>query len=42
MKRAKMQEWNKRRTISLKHCACACACACTVHGHKPAKFIAQA
>ena len=40
MKRAKTQEWNKRRTISLKRCAC--ACACTVHGHKPAKFIAQA
>ena len=42
MKRAKTQEWNKRRTISLKRCACACACACTVHGHKLAKFIAQA
>ena len=40
MKRAKTQEWNKRRTISLKRCAC--ACACTVHGHKPTKFIAQA
>ena len=40
MKRAKTQEWNKRRTISLKRCAC--ACACTVYGHKPAKFIAQA
>ena len=40
MKRAKTQEWNKRHTISLKRCAC--ACACTVHGHKPAKFIAQA